>query len=119
VSRIFALALISLAIAPARAAEIAIRGRVVDETNAPVAGVRVRFSPKGTPEAISSDAAGGFEVKLPLTGRYLVEAGHAHFFPLHAAAECILPAARKTRCSTPWMGSPITGEWVGTCPTDW
>jgi hypothetical protein len=83
VSRLFALALISLAIAPARAAEIAINGKVVDETNAPVAGVRVRFSPQGTPEATSSDAAGGFEVKLPSTGRYLVEAAHENFLPLH------------------------------------
>jgi hypothetical protein len=83
VSRLFALALISLAISPARAADIAIKGRVVDETNAPVAGARVAFSPHGTPELVSSDAVGGFEVKLPSTGRYLVEAAHEHFFLLH------------------------------------
>ncbi|HMC62387.1 MAG TPA: carboxypeptidase-like regulatory domain-containing protein, partial [Candidatus Solibacter sp.] len=82
-SRLFALALFSLAIAAARPAEIAIKVRVVDETNAPLAGAQVQFSPPGTPEAISSDAAGGFEVKLPETGRYLVEAAHEHFFPLH------------------------------------
>ncbi|HXB75108.1 MAG TPA: TonB-dependent receptor [Candidatus Acidoferrales bacterium] len=83
VSRLFALALISLTIAPARAADIAIKVRVVDETNAPVAGVRVQFSPHGTPEVASSDAAGGFEVNLPSAGRYLVEAAHEQFFPLH------------------------------------
>ena len=81
--RLFALALISLAIFSARAAEIAIKGRVVDESNLPVAEARVRFSPTGTPEAVTSDEAGAFEVKLPSTGRYLVEAAHEHFFLVH------------------------------------
>ena len=79
---LFAIALISLAIVPARAAEIAIKGRVVGETQTPVAGVRVRFSPHGTPEAVSSDADGEFEVKIPSLGHYLVQASHDQFFPL-------------------------------------
>ena len=81
-SRLFAIALISLAIAPARPAEIVIKGRVVDETDTPIAGVRVRFSPHGIPEAVSSDADGEFWVRVPSFGRYLVQAAHDHFFPL-------------------------------------
>ena len=81
-SRLFAIALISLAIAPARPAEIAVKGKVVDETETPIAGVRVRLSPHGTPEAVSSDADGEFEVKVPAFGHYFVQAAHEHFFPL-------------------------------------
>jgi hypothetical protein len=83
VSRLFVLAWIALAVAPGQAAEIAVKGKVVDETNAPVAGARIRFTPQGTPEIVSSDAGGAFEVKLPAFGRYTIEASGEAFFPLH------------------------------------
>jgi hypothetical protein len=47
VLRLFALALIAVAAAPAGFADVSVKGRVVDETNAPVAGARVRISPDG------------------------------------------------------------------------
>jgi hypothetical protein len=83
VSRLFALALIALAVAPSRAAGIAVKGKVVDETNAPVARARIRFSPQGTPEVVTSDADGAFQVDLPAFGRYFVQAAREQFFPLH------------------------------------
>jgi hypothetical protein len=82
VSRRFAFALIALVVVPGRAAEITVKGKVVDETNAPVAGARVRFSPQGAPEVVSSDAAGAFAVKLPSFGHYSVQASCDQFFPL-------------------------------------
>jgi hypothetical protein len=83
VLRLFALALIALAIAPGRASTVAVKGKVVDETNAPVAGARLRFSPQGTPEVVASDANGAFEVMLPAFGHYSVQAVREEFFPLH------------------------------------
>jgi hypothetical protein len=62
VSRLFALALIVLGIAPGHASGVTVKGNVVDENNAPVAGARVRFLPQGTPEVVISDADGAFEV---------------------------------------------------------
>ena len=82
-SRLFVLALIALAIAPGRASVVAVRGKVVDENNAPVAGARIRFSPQGTPEVVTSDADGAFEVMLPAFGHYSVQAAREQFFPLH------------------------------------
>jgi hypothetical protein len=83
VSRLFALALMALSIASGRATGIAVRGKVVDETNAPVAGARVRFSPQGTPEVVFSDADGAFAVELPAFGHYSVQAAREQLFPLH------------------------------------
>ena len=83
VSRLFVLALIALAIAPGRASGVAVRGKVVDENNAPVAGARIRFSPEGTPEVVTSDADGAFEVMLPAFGHYSVQTAREEFFPLH------------------------------------
>src|SRR5258708_31770381 len=88
--RLFAHALISVIIAPAWA-EITLKGRVVDETNAPVAGAHVRFSP-GSPDVVFSDATGGFEARLPALGRYLLNAAREGFFtlenhPVEIAAE--------------------------------
>src|SRR5215471_7564345 len=80
---LFVLALSALAAAPAGLAEVSVKGRVVDETNAPVAGAHVRISPPGAAEAVSTNAAGEFELKLPSFGRYLVQAELEHFFLLH------------------------------------
>src|SRR5215831_12674317 len=82
VSRLSVLALIGLTIASGRAAEIVVKGKVVDETNAPVAGAHVRFSPSVAPEVVVSDASGAFAVKLPEFGRYSVQASCDRFFPL-------------------------------------
>ena len=70
--------------APARPAEISVKGRVIDETSTPVAGARVRISPQSASEEVSTNAAGEFEVKLklPSFGRYLVQATREGFFPL-------------------------------------
>jgi hypothetical protein len=83
VSRLFALALIVFAIESGRASGVAVKGNVVDENHAPVAGARVRFSPQGTPEVVTSDADGAFEVLLPAFGHYSVQVGREEFFPLH------------------------------------
>ena len=80
-SRLFVLALIALAIAPGRASVVAVRGKVVDENNAPVAGARIRFSPQGTPEVVTSDADGAFEVMLPAFGHYSVQAAREQARP--------------------------------------
>jgi hypothetical protein len=83
VSRLFLLALIAFAIAPGWASGVAVSGKVVDENNAPVAGARIRFSPQGTPEVVTSDADGAFEVMLPAFGHYSVQTAREEFFPLH------------------------------------
>ena len=81
--RLFALALIAVAAAPAGFADVNVKGRVVDETNAPVAAARVRISLDGAAEAVSTNAAGEFELKLPSFGHYVVQVVCEHFFPLN------------------------------------
>ena len=83
VLRLFAFALIAVAAAPSGFADVSVKGRVVDETNAPVAAARVRISPDGAAEAVSTNAAGEFELKLPSFGRYVVQVVCEHFFPLN------------------------------------
>src|SRR5262245_46526494 len=55
----FAIALMVFLAAPGPAASITIKGKVVDETNAPVSGAKVRFS-AGSETPAASDATGGF-----------------------------------------------------------
>ena len=88
--RRFALVLIVVAAAPPGFADVSVKGRVVDETNAAVADALVRFSLDGAAEAVSSNAAGEFELKLPSFGRYLVQAVRENFFPLNDYAVDIL-----------------------------
>ena len=81
--RCVTLALITSVIVSAGFADVSVKGRVVDETNAPVAGASVRVYIHDTGDTVSSNAAGEFELKLPSFGRYLVQASHSQFFPLH------------------------------------
>jgi hypothetical protein len=62
-------------------AQVAITGRVVDETGAAVDGARVEVrGPEGTPVSVSSDRAGNFRVALPAAGEYVIRAERHGFF---------------------------------------
>ena len=76
------------------AASPLLKGRVVDDSGAPVADARVsaRAVPDASPVETSSNAAGAFELALPREGRYLVTAEHVGYFrlqdrPVEAGAE--------------------------------
>src|SRR3954452_8250471 len=62
-------------------AQVAITGRVVDETGAPVDGVRVELrGSDGPPISASSDRAGNFRVALPVAGAYPIRAERLGFY---------------------------------------
>ena len=76
------------------AASPLLRGRVVDDSGAPVANARVsaRTGPDASSAEATSNAAGAFELALPREGRYLVSAEHVGYFrlqdrPVEAGAE--------------------------------
>jgi hypothetical protein len=76
------------------AASPLMRGRVVDDSGAPVPNVRVsvRAGPDASPVEATSNAAGAFELALPGEGRYLVTAERLGYFrlqdrPVEAGAE--------------------------------
>ncbi len=76
------------------AASPLLRGRVVDDSGAPIANARVSVRPAsgGPTVEATSNAAGTFELALPAEGRYLVTAGRVGYFrlqdrPVEAAAE--------------------------------
>ncbi len=83
VLRPFAVVLIAVACTPTGLADVRVKGRVVDETNAPVANASVQISLQGATEAVTTNAAGEFELTLPSFGGYVVQAAREHFFPLH------------------------------------
>lgn len=71
-----------------------LKGCVVDDSGAPVAGARVAARSGSQAAAIEtvSNAAGAFEIPLPREGRYLVTAEHTGYFrlqdhPVEAGAE--------------------------------
>jgi hypothetical protein len=80
VSKLFVFVLITVILAPCRAAEMTVRGKVVDETNAPVAAARIRLS--GNFPEIVADATGAFNLHLLAAGEYRIAAWHDGFFTL-------------------------------------
>jgi hypothetical protein len=62
-------------------AQVAITGKVVDETGAAIEGARVELRGAfGAPFAASSDRAGGFKLTLPAAGEYLIRAERLGFY---------------------------------------
>src|SRR5215831_10923967 len=63
-------------------AQVAISGRVVDETGAGVAGARVALRAAGgdVVRAASSDRAGSFQLALPAAGEYTIRAERLGFY---------------------------------------
>jgi len=82
VSRGFALAVLSFAIAAHACAAISIAGRVVDENNAGVPQARVTFHANERDFAALCDQTGAFSLTLPSPGQYSVRVEHEGFFPL-------------------------------------
>lgn len=62
-------------------AEVRLSGRVTNENNTPLAGVRVRISGPAALET-TTDPAGLFAVQLPSAGEYYLHADHTGFFRL-------------------------------------
>jgi hypothetical protein len=94
--RIASLAL-ALLLLPAAAAELAISGRVVDENNTPVAGVRVSLRPTeptgaAAQIAATSDNAGAFVMQIQ-PGSYLLTAEREGFFAVRERRVQITSAA--------------------------
>ncbi|HWB84921.1 MAG TPA: TonB-dependent receptor [Bryobacteraceae bacterium] len=75
-----------MATSPVFAADISIRGRVLDETSAAVSSALIRFHPvagtNGRDFRASSGPTGKFEIRLPAPGNYTVTVEHEGFFPL-------------------------------------
>jgi hypothetical protein len=61
-------------------AQVAITGRVVDETGAGVDGARVELKAGSTATAVSSDRAGNFRVTVTAPGEYAVKAERLGFY---------------------------------------
>ena len=62
-------------------AQIAVTGRVVDETGAGIEGARVEFRPsEGAAVPVSSDPAGSFRATLPAQGEYAIRAERQGFY---------------------------------------
>jgi len=70
-------------------AQVALSGRVIDETGAAVAGVRIdlRAVSGGVSLPASSDHAGDFTVRLPAAGEYSVRAERQGFYLYQAASQ--------------------------------
>jgi hypothetical protein len=81
------LAAVLVASFPCSAAVVDVPGRVVDENNTPVAGVRITISPDQpvksaeSEAAVTSDSAGTFVVQI-LPGSYLLAADREGFFAI-------------------------------------
>src|SRR5215475_13789975 len=78
-------------------AQVAIAGRVVDETGVGIAGVRVEFKPAQGGDAIaaSSDPAGNFRSALPAAGLWAVRASRSGFFLYTNRAQEFEPGANQ------------------------
>ena len=70
-------------------AQVAVSGRVVDETGAAVTGARVDFRPNsgGPAIAASSDLAGSFSLHLPAAGEYSIRAERQGFYLYQAVSQ--------------------------------
>src|SRR5215216_4724906 len=63
------------------AAQVAITGKIVDETGAAIEGARVELRGASGPAiAASSDRAGNFKVALPTAGEYTLRAERLGFY---------------------------------------
>ena len=89
VTNVYALILISACLPPAAAAEIIVKGKVVDENNAPVAGAHIRLSADSND--IQADATGGFDFHVSAAGEYRIAAWRDGFFALENYAVEISP----------------------------
>jgi hypothetical protein len=73
-------------------AQVAITGRVIDETGAAVDGARVELrDAAGTAIAASSDRAGNFRVSLPAAGEYTIRAERLGFYLFQGKARQFEP----------------------------
>src|SRR4051812_38405150 len=62
-------------------AQVAISGRVIDETGVGISGARIELlQPPANPVVASSDAAGNFRTTLPGAGEYSVRVERLGFF---------------------------------------
>jgi hypothetical protein len=63
-------------------AQVAVTGRIVDDTGAGIAGARVelRSSAEGVPLVASSDPAGNFNLNLPAAGEYSIRVERLGFY---------------------------------------
>jgi hypothetical protein len=80
--RFYSVLVLALLCLPAAAmAQIAIRGRVVDENGAAISGARVEVRQGDrTVATASSDAAGSFHLTLPIEGEYSIRAERLGFY---------------------------------------
>ena len=84
--RLWALAYIVATIASLAEAEVRVAGRVVNETNTPVAGAKVTFEeiPSAKSFLAISDATGSFVVQLPAAGEYILRVDREGFYVISA-----------------------------------
>src|SRR4051794_28828221 len=73
-------------------AQVAVSGRVVDETGAAIAGARVELRPLdgGPPSIASSDVAGNFKMVLPASGEFHLRAERLGFYLYQNRSQPIL-----------------------------
>ena len=74
-------------------AQVAVAGRVVDETGSAISGARVEFrAADGGPALVaSSDLAGNFKLVLPAAGDYTLRAERLGFYLYQNRSQAILP----------------------------
>jgi hypothetical protein len=77
----------------ASAAEISVRGRVVDEDNAPVPSAHVSL--QNNPQLLIADPTGAFTIRLPQAGTYHFAAEQVGFFPLKDRPVDLLDAEQE------------------------
>lgn len=95
--RMAVLLLAGLALGGQAAGEVAWKGRVVDQNEAPVAGARVRIQRENGP-AIEGESSptGSFVITVPASGHYLVTVDRAGYFQLHRQAVEIAAGGAET-----------------------
>jgi hypothetical protein len=71
---------------PVVCAQVAVRGRVVDENGTAVPGARVELRGNGFAAVTVSEGGGGFRLEVPRPGEYVVQAGARGFFALEGTA---------------------------------
>jgi hypothetical protein len=77
-------------------AQVAITGRVVDETGAGVKGARIELRPASGPAVTaSSDGAGNFRVSLAAPGEYSIQAERLGFYLFQGKARQFEPGASE------------------------
>jgi hypothetical protein len=92
-----AIAVVALACAAA-GEEVSVRGKVVSETGAPVAGARVTIAPlgqSGTRRVYTTDPAGAFECRLAAVGEYAADVEREGYFTLKGRAIRLTPGPNE------------------------